>query len=139
MENRRLVGRRLGSLTESLAELPNDQPRSMLPAAAWLLLFAIGASATGFGLATAERCTNLCARAAVLLYAAGTPVSGLFSALAGGLPLAWPLDITLWVVIGIATSRLARWRRIPVWRMILAVIAVALIYGWGLSGLVELT
>jgi hypothetical protein len=52
--------------------------------------------------------------------------------------VAWPLDITFWVVIGFVVARLSDARRLNVMGAVLLVVVVALTYGLVLSSLVEL-
>ncbi len=87
-------------------------------------LLAFAAAAFAGGLALTLSCTGVCARAGIALYAAGGPVSGLFAALAGELPVAWPLDLTLWIVVAVLVARRPERRR-----AILATLGTALLYG----------
>lgn len=93
--------------------------------------------AAGIVLISNEGCTGYCEVAGLALYAAGGPVSGLFAALAGGLVLAWPVDITLWVVLGFAAVRLSSARSIPLKRVAGWILAGAVMWGAFISSLLE--
>lgn len=99
-----------------------------------LIAFAVAAFAGGIALALS--CAGSCARAGVALYAAGGPVSGLFAAVAGELPIAWPLDLTVWILVAFAVARRADRPDARLGRSALAVIGFALVYGLGISLLV---
>jgi hypothetical protein len=72
-----------------------------------------------------------------MLYAGG-PVSALFGVLFGGLVVAWPLDITFWVVAGfLVARRSARRGRAPLGIALVAIL-IALAYGLVLSLMVEI-
>jgi hypothetical protein len=55
------------------------------------------------------------------------------------LVLAWPLDITFWVVVGLLLARFADRRKRGVLGFVLITVLLALGYGLVLSSLVELT
>jgi len=111
---------------------PAEEIRGCRPAAAvFAVLLAFAAAAFGGGLALALSCTGLCGRAGVALYAAGGPVSGLFAAVAGELPVAWPLDLTVWIVVAAAVAR-----RTAPWRGVAATVGAALAYGAVVAALV---
>lgn len=93
--------------------------------------------AAGIALVSNESCTGICEVAGLALYAAGGPVSGLFAALAGGLVLAWPVDITVWVVLAFAAVRLSSNRSIPVTRVGGWILAGAAMWGVFVSSLLE--
>ncbi len=71
------------------------------------------------------------------LYFAGLPVSGVFTLFGSELILAWPLDALVWI----STAWLIGQRVAPpkYVRAVLAVLAVALAYGFLLSQIVEPT
>lgn len=110
------------------------------PAALALLLIAafvaLGATA-GISIGLAEGCDGVCETLGFTLYAAALPVSGIFAAVAGDLPVAWPLDTTLWVVTALMASRVAELRRLPVPRVVVSAILVAMIYGFAVSFFIE--
>jgi len=87
------------------------------------------------------RCTGTCQWFAFALIFAGTPVSALITVAGGSdLVLAWPVDILLWILIGVAHTKLSgehpplsgRWNR-----AMGIIVAAALIYGGVLSLTVE--
>jgi hypothetical protein len=75
--------------------------------------------------------------AEVFLFA-GLPVSAIFSVTFGDLVLAWPLDVTVWVVVGFLLARLSDRRNRNVLGLDLLAIGVALAYGLVLSRFVEM-
>lgn len=83
-------------------------------------------------------CTGMCETAGITFLYAGFPVSGVFGFFFGDLALAWPLDITLWVVVGFLLARLADNRGVRPAGAAMAAVAVALIYGLVLSTFVEM-
>ncbi len=60
------------------------------------------------------------------------------TALGGELAFAWPLDVTVWLVLGFVPARWADSRR-RFWGAVAAILATALLYGALLSLLVEPT
>lgn len=93
--------------------------------------------ASGLGLVVDDACVGACSRLGLWLYAAGAPVSGLFAALAGGLPVAWPVDLILWVVAGVAAAGWVERRGRPIWQAPAGLIGVTLVYGLAVSLLLE--
>jgi hypothetical protein len=75
--------------------------------------------------------------AEVFLFA-GLPVSAIFSVTFGDLVLAWPLDVTLWVVTGFLLARLADRRGRNVLGLDVLAVSIALAYGLVLSRFVEM-
>lgn len=116
MANRGIVDRLVGALTP---ERSGCRDTALVGVA--LVSFASATVATGLFLVVDGSVGGL------VLYGAGAPISGLFAAVAGGLPLAWPLDITLWVIAAVAITRKAdrRGRLRPT----IAVVALALLWG----------
>lgn len=94
--------------------------------------------AVGLALVNDEGCSSTCETLAVTLLYAGLPVSAVFGVLFGDLVLAWPLDITFWVVIGFLLSRFTDNRDRSVAGGALLVAVVALAYGLVLSTFVEI-
>ncbi len=72
-----------------------------------------------------------------LLYAGG-PISAALGVVFGGLWVAWPLEITRWVVVGFTTARWAEKRSRGVLGVALVIVIVALVYGLVLSRFVEI-
>ena len=99
---------------------------------------AIISMAVGLSLVNDTGCTGACETLGLSLLYAGLPVSAVFGVLFGDLVVAWPLDMTVWVVIGFALARLSDNRGRSVVGLVLAAIVVALLYGLVLSQLVEI-
>jgi hypothetical protein len=111
-----------------------------------LTLLVIGAAffAIGLTLTLGENCVDGCERLGFILAFAGAPVSGLLTAVGamtapdGTLAVAYPLDVTVWLLLGGLLTRVggaalqARW-----WRWLGVLVALALVYGLLLSLLVE--
>ena len=119
----------------------NPEPtgcRSAAVATAILVGLGLAFMATGLSLVDDPSCRAGCETLALTLLYAGLPVSAVFGVLFGDLVVAWPLDITFWVVIGFVVARLSDARRLNVMGAVLLVVVVALTYGLVLSSLVEL-
>lgn len=106
-------------------------------AAGTLLGFAILAVAAGLAIVLGDDPSPAAARVGLTLYAAGAPVSGLFAAVAGELPLTLYLDILVWVLAGAGVTRLAE-RGHRLGGLLAAVVAAALGFGLVVSSLIEL-
>lgn len=98
-----------------------------------LVLMAIGLS-----LVNDDACREACESLGFTLLYAGLPVSALFGFLFGDLVVAWPLDVTVWVIIGFMVARFTDNRGRPVLGAVLAIVLVALLYGLVLSLFVEI-
>lgn len=107
-------------------------------AAAILVVVALVFMAVGLTLVNRETCTATCETVALTLLYAGLPVSAVFGVVFGDLVVAWPLDITIWVVIGIVVARFSRGSSRRVLGGVLVTILLALTYGLVLSSLVEI-
>jgi hypothetical protein len=95
--------------------------------------------AIGLALITDGTCEGACETLALTVLHAGLPVSAVLSVLFGDLVVvAWPLDITFWVVIGFLLARFSDNRRRNVLGAVLIAVMAALGYGLVLSSLVEL-
>ncbi|HEX6299925.1 MAG TPA: hypothetical protein VF148_05645 [Acidimicrobiia bacterium] len=95
--------------------------------------------AVGLALINDGGCEGICETLSLTLLYAGLPFSAVFSVLFGdSLVLAWPLDITLWVVVGFMLARFSDNRQRSVLGMVLLTVVIALVYGLVLSSLVEL-
>jgi hypothetical protein len=105
-------------------------------------LFLLGLAAVfmvvGWTLTQQGECTGLCETAGLTLLYAGGPLSAALGVFFGGVWLAWPLDITIWVAIGFAVARFAERRSRGVLGVALVVVIVALAYGLVLSQFVEI-
>lgn len=71
------------------------------------------------------------------LYAAGAPVSAAFAAIAGELPLAPFTDVIVWMVIAALIGRSVERSGSHLWRPIGVTVVVSLLYGAGISSLIE--
>jgi len=107
-------------------------------ATALLLGIAIVFMVTGLALTNQDSCVDICQTAAFTLLYAGGPISALFGVFFGGVTLAWPLEITLWVVLGFVSAQYANRRQRGVLGVALVLIMIALIYGLVLSQFVEI-
>ena len=85
-----------------------------------------------------QRCQGACAWLAFALVFAGAPVSALItvlgagSATGGDLVLAWPVDVLVWILIGVAHTKLSREAaplRLTWVRTTSVIVAAALVYG----------
>lgn len=79
-----------------------------------------------------------CETLAFTLLYAGLPISAAFGVAFGDLVVAWPLDITFWVVLGFMLARFASNRGRSVLGAALVTILIALAYGLVLSQFVEI-
>jgi hypothetical protein len=94
--------------------------------------------AVGLALVDDGSCTGLCESLALTLLYGGLPISALLGVFFGELVLAWPLDVTFWVVVGFVVARFSDNRQRNVLGVVLITVVVALGYGLVLSSLVEL-
>jgi hypothetical protein len=125
--------------------VPSDSPTSNAPGCrdvalvtVLLLGFAAVFVAVGLSLAGQETCTGACETLALTLLYAGGPISAMFGVAFGELVMAWPLEVTFWVVAGFL---IARWGSIRGRRPLpiaLVLIILALAYGLVLSHFVEI-
>ncbi len=92
----------------------------------------------GMTLSQRSDCLGMCETTALTLLYAGGPLSGLLGVVFGSLWVAWPLEVTLWVIVGFATARLAARRATGVLGPALLILGVALVYGLVLSQFVEI-
>jgi hypothetical protein len=105
----------------------------------FLLGFGIAFFATGLTLINREVCTGLCETLGLTLLYAGGPISAVIGVFSDHVIVAWPLDVTLWVVLGFGLARLSGRRKIRPLGPSLAVVIFFLIFGLVLSQFVELT
>lgn len=105
---------------------------------AFLLGLAIASFAIGLTMIGGDECTGACETLGLTLLYAGGPVSAVFGVLTGGVVVAWPLDILVWVLLGLGTTRLAARRGRRPLAVALAVFVLALGLGLVLSQFVEL-
>ena len=107
-------------------------------ATAFLLGFGIVLFAIGLTLINRESCAGLCEVVGLTALYAGGPVSALFGVVTDTVVVAWPLDVTLWVVLGFTVARWAGNRGRAPLGTALVVLIFAVIYGLVLSQFVEL-
>lgn len=119
------------------AEIRGDGCRDLTRLAAVFLLFSAVGLAAGIALISNQSCVGLCESAGLALYGAGGPVSGLFAALAGGLVLAWPVDITLWIVLAFGAIKLSGARDVPPRRVAVWILSAAILWGVFVASLLE--
>jgi hypothetical protein len=112
--------------------------REVAVATLFLLAFGVVFMIVGLNLGEQEACTGSCETIALALLYAGGPISALLGVIFGGVWVAWPLEITLWVVIAFLAARIAARRSTGVLGVALAIIVLALIYGLVLSQFVEI-
>lgn len=107
-------------------------------ATGFLLGFGVTLFAIGLTLINRDSCAGLCETVGLAFLYAGGPVSALFGLLTDSVVVAWPLDVTLWVVLGFTVARWAtNHQRAPLGVAVLVLIFF-LVYGLVLSQFVEL-
>lgn len=111
--------------------------RPTVIALAILAGFVVAAATVGVTLALGEGCDGTCETIGFTLYAAALPVSALFAFFAGELPVAWPLDITFWVIASFMIGRYAERRELTVPAAVIRAIVVALVYGFVIALFLE--
>jgi hypothetical protein len=94
--------------------------------------------AVGITLTNQTDCTGACETLGLTLLYAGGPISAALGVIFGGVWVAWPLEVTLWVVLGFLTARWAEQRGRGVLGVALVILIIALIYGLVLSQFVEI-
>ncbi len=112
--------------------------RSTALAVGFLLGFGVVFMAIGLTLANSDSCEGLCQTLGLTLLYAGGPLSALLGVVFGGLWVAWPLDVTLWVVAGFTAANWAERRSRGVLGVVLAILILVLLYGLVLSQFVEI-
>lgn len=117
-----------------------DPPGCRSAAIAVSLLVGLGLvfMAIGLNLVTDRSCTDGCETLGLSLLYAGLPVSAAIGVFFGELVVAWPLDITFWVVIGFVLASWSDNRGRNVLGAVLIVVTLAGGYGLVLSSLVEM-
>ena len=105
---------------------------------AFLLGFGIVFFAVGLTLINRDPCIGLCETTGLALLYAGGPISALIGIPSDSVIVAWPLDVTLWVILGFGVARFAGNRGIRPWGPVLAIILFFLVYGLVTSQLVDL-
>ena len=94
--------------------------------------------ATGLTLTNQSDCIGTCETLGLTLLYAGGPISAAIGVIFGGVWVAWPLEITLWVVTGFGSARWAENHSKGVLGVALIILFVALAYGLVLSQFVEI-
>lgn len=94
--------------------------------------------AIGLTLVNDSSCAGGCGTLGFTMLYAGLPISAAFGVAFGDLVVAWPLDITFWVVLGFLLARFADNRGRNVLGPTLIAVIVALLYGLVLSQFVEI-
>lgn len=94
--------------------------------------------AIGLTMIQGDVCVGACPVVGLATLYAGGPVSAVFGVLLGGVPVAWPLDVTFWVSAGFLVARWADKRERSPLAVALLVLVGALVYGLVLSQFVEL-
>ncbi|MGA7270137.1 MAG: hypothetical protein WB239_03610 [Acidimicrobiia bacterium] len=94
-----------------------------------LLGWALAMGAVGLTMVLSDRCTGPCDGIGLSLFYAAAPISALFGVLGGGIPVAWPLDIGLWILAGIGAASWAGRLHRPLWRLLIGLGVSALVYG----------
>ena len=112
--------------------------RNAAIATSFLLGLAVVFMVGGLSLVTRDSCEGLCSTVGLTLLYAGGPLSALLGVVFGDLWLAWPLDVTLWVVAGFTSARWADHRSRGVLGVALLLLVLALVYGLVLSQFVEI-
>jgi hypothetical protein len=113
--------------------------RDVAIATGFLLGFGIVMFAIGLTLINRDSCTGACEIAGLTLLYAGGPISAIIGVFTDTVVIAWPLDVTLWVVLGFGVARWAGNRDRRPLGSALAVLLFFVAYGLVLSQFVELT
>jgi hypothetical protein len=95
--------------------------------------------AIGLTLINRDSCAGACEVAGLSLLYAGGPVSALIGFFTDTVVVAWPLDVTLWVLLGFAVARWADNRNRRPLGPALVILLCFVVYGLVLSQFVELT
>lgn len=136
-------GIRSAAMTDRPDLAPDDDPdtpgcRDVAVITGVLLVAAIAFVAVGLSLINRDTCEGLCEVAGLTTLYAGGPISGILGVLYGGVHLAWPLDVTVWVIVGFWSARWAGRRGQNPWNVAATLVVVALVFGLVLSRFVEL-
>jgi hypothetical protein len=107
-------------------------------ATGFLLGFGICLFAIGLTMINRDACTGACETLGLTLLYAGGPVSAVIGFFTDTVTVAWPLDVTLWVVIAFLIARISSKRSSSPLGPALVVLLVALAFGLVLSQFVEL-
>ncbi|HVR32286.1 MAG TPA: hypothetical protein VMS74_06205 [Acidimicrobiia bacterium] len=110
--------------------------RTLAVSAGILLAFGTAATVAGLALALGDG-GRITQQIGFALYGAGAPVSGIFAAVAGELPLAPFTDIVIWLVLAVLATKVTEQRLFPLSRVLGLVIGAALSLGVVVSFLIE--
>ncbi|MEX2654198.1 MAG: hypothetical protein WD532_04110 [Acidimicrobiia bacterium] len=127
------------SSTPSPSTKPDDEGlgcRALAVSAGVLIAFGVVATSIGLLLALSDG-GRLTQQFGFALYGAGAPVSGIFAAIAGELPLAPFTDVIVWLVLAVGATRASERLGIPISRVLGVVISAALTLGLVVSFLIE--
>ena len=127
-------------IPSSILSHTNEAPgcRDAALATGFLLGSGIGLFAIGLTLINQDSCSSLCETLGLTSLYAGGPISAIFGVLTDTVAVAWPLDLTLWVVLGFGAARLKTARNAPLLGTSLVILLIAVVYGLVLSRFVEL-
>ncbi|MFZ0013488.1 MAG: hypothetical protein WAL25_05160 [Acidimicrobiia bacterium] len=112
--------------------------RSAAISTAVLVGVAVVLMVIGLTLVNDTSCDGACETLGFTMLYGGLPISAIFGVVFGDLVVAWPLDMTFWVVLGFLLARFADNRGRNVLGPTLIALALALIYGLVLSQFVEI-
>lgn len=117
-----------------------EDPGCRDAALATALLLGIGLALMGSGLALVNQdsCDAACEFFGLGILYSGGPISAVIGFLTDSLIVAWPLEIILWVVLGFWSARLGATRGRSAMGYAVAILGVALVFGFTLSQFVEL-
>lgn len=110
--------------------------RTLAVSAGVLFVFGLAATALGLMLALGDG-SAVTQQVGFALYGAGAPISGLFAAVAGELPLAPFTDAFVWMGAAVVATRVSGRRAIPLDRVLAVIVALALTLGVIVSFLIE--
>lgn len=110
--------------------------RTLAVSAGALVAFGILATSVGLFLALGDG-GRLTQQIGFAFYGAGAPISGVFAAIAGELPLAPFTDVIVWLVLAVGATRLSERRGIPLRQVLVLTVAAALTLGLVVSFLIE--
>lgn len=110
--------------------------RALAVSAGALVAFGVVATALGLTLALGEG-GRAVQQIGFAFYAAGAPVSGLFAAIAGELPLAPFTDLIIWLVLAVGAARWSERSGVELRRILVGVMGTAGAFGAVVSFLIE--
>ncbi len=102
-----------------------------------LAAFVVVAATIGVSLALRPGCDGICEQVGFTLYAAALPISAVFAFFAGELPLAWPLDVTFWVIVSFVLGRIAERKHMSVGAVVVRALVLAVVFGFSIALFLE--